>query len=132
MKNIKHNIDNSLRPEYKRSDFGEMVQGKYASAEVELSELVGLFLSCIGEDEGVKITRRSAEDQIVNYKPGDWTYEIDDNSQITLRYWCDELNNIEETISSPSSTTALQDRAELQNLLIQSVRKLKKRAANTP
>ena len=84
MKNIKHDRGDSLRREYRRSDFGEMIQGKYATTQIEFAELVRLLLACIGEDEGLKF---SAESQLGGHKAGDWTYEIDSANQITLRYW---------------------------------------------
>ena len=34
MKNIRQDLDDALRPEYKRSDFGEMVTGKYSATQV--------------------------------------------------------------------------------------------------
>ena len=40
MKKIKSVIDDELRPEYKRSDFGEMVRGKYASRIKEETNVV--------------------------------------------------------------------------------------------
>ncbi len=50
MKNIRQDFDESLRREYRRSDFGEMVRGKFATTQLEFSELVRLLLACIGED----------------------------------------------------------------------------------
>ncbi|HEX5873210.1 MAG TPA: hypothetical protein VFY60_01095 [Pyrinomonadaceae bacterium] len=60
MKNIREKLDDSLRPEYTRSDFGEMIQGKYATTQLDFAELAGLLLTCIAEDEGLTFTRHSA------------------------------------------------------------------------
>ena len=125
MNNIKHELDDSLRPEYRRSDFGEMIQGKHATTQIEFSELVRILLTCIGEDEGLKFVSHS----LAGHMPGDWTYEINDANQITLRYWTTELGSIEETISSPCCITTADERAELQNLLLIHVRTLKAHAA---
>jgi hypothetical protein len=48
MKNIRQDIGDSLRPEYKRSDFGDMVQGIYATTELQFAEIVRLLVACIG------------------------------------------------------------------------------------
>ena len=125
MKNIRHDLDDSLRSEYRRSDFGEMTRGKHATAQIEFDELVRLLLACIGEDEGLKFITRSSENQLASHHPGDWTYEIDETNQITLRYWTTELGNIEEQISSPCCITTPQERSELQHLLLKHVRILK-------
>lgn len=121
MKNIKDDLDDSLRPEYRRSDFSEMVQGKHATAQIEFAELVSLLLACIGEDEGVKF---SSESQLAHHRAGDWTYEIDTANQITLRYWNNELVSVDEVISSPCCITTAEGRAELQNTLLTHVRTL--------
>lgn len=42
MKKIKTEMDNGSRPEYKRSDLGELVRAKYALRQVEFGELVRL------------------------------------------------------------------------------------------
>src|SRR5215510_2956137 len=101
MKNIRQDLDDSLRPEYRRSDFGEMVQGKYATTHLDFAELVRLFLTCIGEDEELKFVHRSPSNDLAAHKAGDWTYEIDNANQITLRYWINEFGSIEEPISNP-------------------------------
>ena len=128
MKNIRHDLDDSLRPEYRRSDFGEMIQGKHATTQIEFAELVRLLLACIGEDEGLKFISHSSDNQLAGHKPGDWTYEIDNANHITLRYWTDEFGSINEAISSPCCITTPQERAELQNLLLSHVRNLKAKA----
>jgi len=125
MKNIKHDLDDSLRPEYHRSDFGEMIQGKHATTQIEFAELVPLLLACIGEDEGLKF---SSENHRSGHKAGDWTYEIDPTGQITLHYWINELGSMEAAISSPCCITTAEDRAELQTTLLNHVRTLKARA----
>ena len=63
MKNVRQDFDDSLRPEYRRSDFGEMVQGKYATTQLEFAEFVRLLFACIGEDEGFRefIANRSTQ-----------------------------------------------------------------------
>ena len=83
MKNIKRDSDNSLRPEYRRSDFGEFVRGKYATTQVEFAELVRLLIACIGEDEGLEFTHHSIGNTRAGHKFGDWTYEIDNANKIT-------------------------------------------------
>ena len=42
MKKVKSKQDDELRPEYKRSDFGAMVRGKYAARLTEESNVVVL------------------------------------------------------------------------------------------
>ena len=128
MKNIRHDVDDSLRPEYRRSDFGEMIQGKHATAQIDFAELVRLLLTCIGEDEGLKFSHHSSENQLAGHKPGDWTYEIDNANQITLRYWTADVGSIEEPIRSQCCTTTPEERSELQNLLLHHVRNLKAKA----
>lgn len=125
MKNIRQDFDDSLRPEYRRSDFGEMVQGKYATAEIDFAELVRLLLACIGEDEGLKFINNSRDKHLAVYKSGDWTYEIDNANQITLRYWFNEFESLEEPILSPPCITTAQERSDFQSLLLKHVRILR-------
>ena len=125
MKNIRRDLDDALRPEYKRSDFGEMVTGKYALTQVEFAEMVHLFLTCIGEDEGIKFTHNSPGNQFADRHPGDWTYEMDNTNQVTLRYWRSELENVEERLSNLPCVTTAEERSELQALLLKHVRALK-------
>jgi hypothetical protein len=127
MKNIKQDIDDSLRREYRRSDFGKMVRGKYATTQLEFAELLSLLLTCIGEDAGLKFIHHSTGNQLADHKLGDWTYELDNANQITLRYWLSEFKNLEESISNPPCITTIQDRSDLQNLLVDHVRALKNR-----
>jgi hypothetical protein len=128
MKNIRHDLDDELRPEYRRSDFGEIIQGKHATAQIEFAELVRLLLACVGEDEGLTFISHSLENQLVSHNPGDWVYEIDDANQITLRYWINEQGSIDESISNPCCITSPQERSELQSLLLKHVRALKAKA----
>jgi hypothetical protein len=127
MKNLRQDRGDSLRPEYTRSDFGEMAQGKYATTQLQFYELAQLLLACIGEDEGLTFTHHSAGNRLAGHNSGDWTYELDDANQITLRFWLNEIASIEEPISNPVSVTTPQERSELQNLLVSHVRALKTR-----
>lgn len=116
-----------MRPEYKRSDFGELVQGKYATTPPQFSEMVRLFLACIGEDQGLKFINQSESHSRSSRKPGDWTYELDNANQITLRYWLSEFESIEEQVSSPTCITSSKERSDLQNLLVNHVQALQAR-----
>ncbi|MGH9971600.1 MAG: hypothetical protein ACREBG_27915 [Pyrinomonadaceae bacterium] len=129
MKNIRPEIDDSLRPEYKRSDLGELVRGKYAVTEVEFGQLLHSLLTCIGEDEGIKFIHYSSGNRLADHKLGHWTYETDNANQITLRYWLSEFGSIEEVITNPTSVMTPQDRTELQNALITGVRDLRTKVA---
>jgi hypothetical protein len=127
MKNIKHDLGDSLRPEYRRSDFGEMVRGKYAKTQVQFAELVRLLLTCIGEEEGMTFIHHSPANQLTDHRQGDWTYEFDNANQITLRYWLSQFNSLEEPLSNPPCVITNEAGLDLQNLLIQHVRGLKAR-----
>jgi len=127
MKNLRQDRGDSLRPEYRRSDFGQMAQGKYALTAVEFAELVRLLLACIGEDEGLEFTHYSPGSYLAAHNSGDWTYELDNSNQITLRFWLSEIASIEERISNAVTITNPQERSELQNLLLHHVRVLKSR-----
>ncbi len=129
MKNIRPEIEDSLRPEYKRSDFGEFVRGKFAITQVEFGELVHLLLTCVGEDEGVEFEHHSPGNYLARHKLGDWTYEIDNANQVTLRYWLNEFNNVEEVLSNPTTVMTPKDRTLLQDALIKGVTRLKTRVA---
>src|SRR6266550_1974027 len=102
MKNIEADPEDTLRPEYKRSDFGEIIRGKYATTQVDFHQLTGALLTCIGEDEGVSFVHHSTGNRFAGREAADWTYEIDNANQITLRYWLSELGSIEEAISNPT------------------------------
>ena len=127
MKNIKQVEDDSLRPEYRRSDFGEMVRGRFATTQVEFSELVHLLLTCIAEDVGLQFTHHSPGNDRADHKRGDWTYELDNANQITLRYWLSEFGSIEEPISNPPCAVTPKERTDLQSLLTTHVQALKRR-----
>jgi|SRR6185503_419722 hypothetical protein len=127
MKNVRQDFSDSLRPEYKRSDLGDLVRGKYATTQVEFSELVRLLLACVSEDEDVNFLHHSPGNQLAGRKPGDWTYEIDDANQITLRYWLNEFRSIEEAILNPPCVTTAEERSDLQKLILKHVRILKAR-----
>lgn len=128
MKNIRQDFD-ELRPEYSRSDFGEIIRGKYAVVDLELAEFARLLIPCIGEDEGLKFTKHSGSTSPAGRKSGDWTYEIDTADQITLRYWLSEFSSIEEPISNSPHVNTPQQRTELQALVEKHVRNLRSRAA---
>jgi len=125
MKNIKRDLDDPLRPEYRRSDFGEMARGKHATAQVELTELVRLLIACIGEDENLTISYYSTGNHVTTRKRGDWTYEFDNASQVTLRFWLNDFENLDEAVAIPPRVIAPRER--LKDLLLQHVRILKTR-----
>ena len=129
MKNVEVDPEDTLRPEYKRSDFGEIIRGKYATTQVDFHQLTGALLACIGEDEGVKFTHHSIGNYLAQQKPGDWTYELDNANQITLRYWLSEFGSIEEAISNPTCVTKPKERTELQDALLKGVTSLKTKVA---
>lgn len=54
MEKAKSELNDWGRPEYRRSDFGEIIRGKYATTQVDFHQLTGALLACIGEDEGIK------------------------------------------------------------------------------
>jgi len=130
MKNIKPELDDSMRAEYKRSDFGEIVRGKYAATQVDFAELTALLLAVIGEDDGIKFTHHPKGNYLANHRAGEWTYEIDNANQITLRYWLDSIRNVAEEISNPPSVMTPKERAELQVALLESVKKLKAKVSD--
>ena len=129
MKNINSDPEDSLRPEYKRSDFGEFIRGKYATTQVDFHQLTGALLTCIGEDEGIKFMHHSIGNYLAQHKPGDWTYEIDNGNQITLRYWLSEFGSVEEAISNPPTVTTATERTELQDALLKGVTSLTTKVA---
>jgi len=127
MKNIRQDPGDSLRPEYKRSDFGELVQGKYATPTLQFAEIVQLLSVCIGEDEGLIFTKHLPDNRLVGHSSGDWTYEIDNANRITLRFWLNQFASIEEPISNADRVSNSQGRSDLQSLLFTHVRALKSR-----
>lgn len=122
---MKQDLRDSLRPEYRRSDFGEMVRGKYAQTQVQFAELVHLLLACIGEEEGMTFLHHSPGNRLAGRKLGDWTYQFDNANQITLCYWLSEFNSLEEPLSNPPCVISNDEGSELQNLLVHHVRALK-------
>ena len=129
MKNIEADPEDTLRPEYKRSDFGEIIRGKYATTQVDFHQLTEVLLACIGEDEGMTFMHHSIGNYLANQKPGDWIYEIDNANQITLRYWLSEFGSIEEAISNPTCVMTPKDRRELQDALVKGATGLKTKVA---
>lgn len=73
MKNIEADSEDTLRPEYKRSDFGEIIRGKYATTQVDFHQLTGALLTCIGEDEGIKLMHHSIGNYLADHRCGEWT-----------------------------------------------------------
>lgn len=118
MKKAKSELNDWGRPEYKRSDFGELVRGKYATTQIDFAELTALLLACIGEDEGIKFTHHSIGNYLTEHNSGDWTYEIDNANQITLRYWPNSLGSVSETISNLPCIMTSKESAELQDALL--------------
>ncbi len=125
MKNIKADLEDSLRPEYKRSDFGEIIRGKYAATQVDFAELIALLLAVIGEDDGIKFIHHSMGNNVSDHHFGDWTYEIDNGNQITLRYRLNEFGSVEEAISNPTVVMTPKERMDLQQALLKGVSDLK-------
>lgn len=117
MKKISEEINDWLRPEYERTELGELVRGKYASTQVEFAELVHLMIACIGEDEGLRFERHSLGNNLAKHRAGDWTYEIDNAHQVTLRYWINEFRSVEESVSNLPVITHPRERTELQSTL---------------
>src|SRR5678816_1524189 len=129
MKKIRPEMDDWLRPEYRRSDFGELVRGKYAATQVQFAELVSLILGCLGEDQNIVFERHSTGNNLAEHKRGDWTYEIDNGNQITLRYWLNEFGNLAEPVSNSPVISTLSERTKLQNQLIEHFSSLKAKVA---
>ncbi len=127
MKNISRELDDSLRPEYRRADFGELVKGKYAWTQLEFADLVHVLITFVAEEEGVNVTRHSSGNYLASHQSGDWTYELDNSNQITLRYWFSEFGNVEEPLSNLPCITTPQQRLDLQNLLTTHIKALKAR-----
>lgn len=127
MKNVRQDFDDSLRPEYSRSDFGEMVEGKYAYTQLQFAELVRLLVSCVAEDEGLDLVQYSVGNRLAGHNCGDWTYEIDNAHQITFHYWLSEFSSIEEAVTNSPCITTPEERSELQKLIQHHLRTLKAR-----
>lgn len=129
MKSIRPDPDDSLRAEYKRSDFGELVRGKFGATQVEFAELVKLLLTCVGEDQGMRFESHSAGNYLASHQTGDWTYEIDNGNQVNLRHWISEFRSLEEPISNPPCVMTPKEREELLGLLDKHVRLLANRVS---
>jgi hypothetical protein len=125
MKKAKSELNDWGRPEYKRSDFGELVRGKYAATQVDFAELTALLLACIGEDEGIRFAHHSIGNNLADHRSGEWKYEIDNANQIILRYWLDSLRNVSEETSNPPCVMTPKERSELQSALLEGVKKLR-------
>ena len=129
MKNIKSELFDSLRSEYQRSDFGEIVRGKYAATQVDFHQLTNVLLTSIGEDEGVKILDQSMGQPLTPHQPGDWKYKIDKAQLITLRFWLSEFASIDQPLSNPTNVITSRDRRELQAALLKGMTVLRKKVA---
>jgi len=129
MKSVRPDLDDSLRAEYKRSDFDEFVSGKFGATQVEFAELVKLLLACVGEDQGIHFESHSVGNYLASHQPGDWTYEMDNGNQVTLRYWIGEFRSVEEPVSNSPCVLTPQNREELLNLLDKHVRLLANRVS---
>jgi hypothetical protein len=131
MKNIKQDYDD-LRPEYTRADFAGSVRGKFAYDELDFASFARAAVVCVGEDEELSFIPHSRPGARVDRRRGDWTYEINDSNQITLRYWLTARASIDEPMSNAPSVSNPQLRDELHSLLTTHIRALKaKVAANT-
>lgn len=129
MKNVEADPEDTLRPEYKRSDFSEVIRGKYATIQVDFHQLTGVLLTCVGEDEDVRFMHYSPGNRHANHKRGDWTYEIDNGNRITLRYWLNEFRSIEEALSNPTVVMTPKERTDLQQALFKGVTDLRAKVA---
>ncbi len=127
MKSIKKVFDDSLRPEYRRSDFGKMIKGKYEAAQVEFTELARLLVTSIGEGQGLNFRHHSSGSSLAGHKRGDWTYELDNANKITLRYWVNQFRSLAEHVPNQPSVTTPEERVDFQNLIATHVGILKTR-----
>src|SRR5258705_3943434 len=130
MKKATSELNDWGRPEYKRSDCDEIVRGKYATTQVDCAELTALLLAVIVEDEGIKFIHQSIGNYLADHRADEWTYEIDNSNQITLRYWLDSRRNLSKEIPNPPSVMTPKERAELQVALLESVKKLKAKVSD--
>ena len=88
-----------------------------------------MLLTCIGEDEGLKFIHHSIGNYLAQHRPGDWSYEIDNANQITLRYWLNEFESIEEPIKNPPAVANTVDRTDLHEALLKGVMELRAKIA---
>ena len=124
MKNLEAESEvDDLRSGYTRADFKKFVRG--AVTEVDFAERVALLLSCIGEDENVRFAHHSIGNHFADHQRGDWTYEIDNANQVTLRYWLNSINSIEMSNPNPPCILTAEDNDKLIDSLGQSIRSLK-------
>ena len=129
MKNIDLELDDSLRREYHRSDFGELIRGKFGMTQVDLVDLTSILLACIGENEGIEFKFNNAVPG--HWRHGDWTFSFDDKNEITLSYWIWEFESIEEKISNPPCISTAIERSELHSRLLEGVKALKERVSES-
>lgn len=129
MKNtdVESEID-ELRPEYKRSDFAKFDRG--AVTQVEFSERVSILLACIGEEENLNFVLQTFGSVGAEHQRGDWTYEIDNGNQVTLRYWLNSLGNIEINVTNPPCIFTAEDNNTLIDALTSGVSSLKAKVAD--
>lgn len=128
MKNLDCDTElDELRREYKRSDFGQLRSG--AVTQVQFGERVAVLLGCIGEEEGIKFDHHSIGNVKANHQHGDWTYEIDNGNQVTLRYWRNSQENIEVNITNPPCVFTDEDPSSLIQALTTGVRSLRVQVA---
>jgi len=106
-----------------------MVRGKYAVTQIEFAESVRLLLACLGEEESLTFIHHSHGNVLAARKLGDWTYEIDNANQITLRHWLNDSRSLEEAISNPPCVITPHERADLQKLLQAHFQNLKTRVS---
>ena len=77
----------------------------------------------------MKFISHSIGNYLANHKFGDWTYELDNSNQITLRYWLSEFGSLEEATSNSPTVMTPKDRGELQDALLKGVTGLKIKVA---
>lgn len=130
MKNLRQDTGDSLRSEYKRSDFDKITEGRYARTQIEFAEIVRILIACIGEDNNITFAHHSSGNYLAGHRHGDWTYELDNANQITLRYWLGEFENIEERLLNPPALMSSQQKIELQTLLVTHLERLRTRVDN--
>ena len=96
---------------------------------MEFAVLVRLLLGCLGEDENIFFERHSEGNYLAGRKLGDWTYEIDNGNQITLRYWLNEFGSLEEPVTNLPVISTPSERTELLGLLLEHINSLKAKVA---
>src|SRR5262249_7310224 len=112
-----------------RSFFAGSVRGKFAYDELDFASFARAAVVCMGEDAELKFIPHSQGDDPAQRRRDDWTYEIDDANQITLRYWLSASASIDEPMSNPPSVSNPQLREELRILLTTHIRALKAKVA---